>query len=395
MAMAKRDKIALRLCILFLVVMGMQCVYFNVREFRMRANVSKTKSVFRNLAQALEAYYVDYGAFPPMLEPHLTASGAFIAEIPTDPFSETDEAYHYQTIGKLGWILTSLGPDGKRDIDPATDYDPHVYQPSISLVGKNYDPGSWTAYEYTDTPNPSSKAGTGDVFLTLRHVVDEPRYPAMGVLPERTRVKWNVGVMKLREAIAAGNAAEVKSLLGQGLNANARRREVGFDGFKLGPSPLDVAVCFRQLEIARFLLREKADSNPRTIHAYGSLLFLALASDQRELADELIGGYAKLEGQDAENMLLLAAKKGQAKIVKQLLDWGVKIDSQSKGQGNTALHFAVINGQLGTTRLLLDCGASLAVLNVDQLSALDIARQKNEPAMIELLKSPNKAARPN
>jgi hypothetical protein len=71
--------------------------------------VSKVKSDLRNLAGALEAYYIDDNKYPTSLSA-LSGKIKYIAEIPTDPFSPAEHAYQYEQRGKK-WKIWSIGPD--------------------------------------------------------------------------------------------------------------------------------------------------------------------------------------------------------------------------------------------------------------------------------------------
>jgi hypothetical protein len=110
-----------------------------------RSPLSRAKSDMRTIAVSLEAYYVDYGAYPMhTLTPAdrlqldiktnmpafgrfeagktgtLTTPIAYMTSMPLDPFSRIGEEKHtfayYAPEGK-GWILLSAGYDGVFDID--------------------------------------------------------------------------------------------------------------------------------------------------------------------------------------------------------------------------------------------------------------------------------------
>jgi type II secretory pathway pseudopilin PulG len=127
----------------------------------------------RNLATAIEAYFVDNNTYPPMrllrdLAPDpkplrdaggwelttveagrarvggLTTPVAYIAELPKDPFSPGGKLpFAYYTDGP-GWIIVSPGPDDVYELDPPHDYDRHTTQPSQILLRKAYDPTNGT-----------------------------------------------------------------------------------------------------------------------------------------------------------------------------------------------------------------------------------------------------------
>lgn len=78
-----------------------------------------------------------------------------------------------------------------------------------------------------------------------------------------------------------------------------------------------------------------------------------------------------------------AAKVGNVGVAEVLLERGVLTDHVDI-DGNAALHVAAHFNQVETTRILLDYGASLSVLNKRGLTCLDVAMeaQNNEVVMV-------------
>lgn len=137
----------------------------------MEAGIRKksTSADSRNMATAIEAYFVDNNAYPPMrmlrdfapaaqalrkaggweltavetggsASCGLTTPVAYLAELPRDPFSPGGKLpFSYHTDGP-GWIIVSPGPDGVYELDPLRDYDSRTTQPSELLLQKSYDP---------------------------------------------------------------------------------------------------------------------------------------------------------------------------------------------------------------------------------------------------------------
>ena len=70
----------------------------------------------------------------------LTTPVAFISEFPIDPYMETVKATFVYYNDGGGWILISPGPDANYDINPQSDYNSSVVQPSPLLKNKRYDP---------------------------------------------------------------------------------------------------------------------------------------------------------------------------------------------------------------------------------------------------------------
>ena len=81
--------------------------------------------------------------------------------------------------------------------------------------------------------------------------------------------------------------------------------------------------------------------------------------------------------------LLWAAKTGNVGVTELLLERGVLMDHVDI-DGNAAIHVAAHFNQVESTRILLDYGASLQVLNKHGMTCLDVAMevQNNEVVMV-------------
>lgn len=75
-----------------------------------RAKVARAKSEMRNLAVALETYYIDNNSYPPTLI-HLTTPVVHQTSIPMDPFAP-GKLFDYDAEYLSCWVLRSVGPDG-------------------------------------------------------------------------------------------------------------------------------------------------------------------------------------------------------------------------------------------------------------------------------------------
>jgi len=115
----------------------------NFLEAQMRAKVVRVKTDFRNILVAMNAYHVDYNAYPPddpggvswwadiIPQTKLTTPVAYIASVPTNPFFDVKQSRTGQPIaGETGkgnfaywgsdrhpnilpiwWHIASCGPD--------------------------------------------------------------------------------------------------------------------------------------------------------------------------------------------------------------------------------------------------------------------------------------------
>ena len=118
---------------------------------------------------------------------------------------------------------------------------------------------------------------------------------------------------ELHDAARAGDLREIRSLIGQGADVNARDP----DG---GDTPLDAAVRNRQVEAAEQLMLQGADPNRRT---RGSTpLHLAAERGIIELARLLLDHGANAEMRDLANLtpLEVAQEKGHTRFVFFLQD---------------------------------------------------------------------------
>jgi type II secretory pathway pseudopilin PulG len=138
------------ICILVLVAVP------NFFEAQVRVKKSKNYAPIRMLATAIESYFVDHNAYPPIVPLYyfsenerelrqaggfslftfggnLTTPTAYLSEKINDPFSPQPLPFAYFTDGK-GWIIVSRGPDKDYDFDPKQVYDGSLPQPSASLL---------------------------------------------------------------------------------------------------------------------------------------------------------------------------------------------------------------------------------------------------------------------
>lgn|GEM_PF-944619 len=95
--------------------------------------------------------------------------------------------------------------------------------------------------------------------------------------------------------------------------------------------------------------------------------FFALVSDK----DIEVKGF-NLEG---ENALIYAYKKGRKDICLHLLDKQIFVNHIDK-YGNTVLHYALWNNDLEFSYLLIEYGAHIFSQNYDQITPMDIAKEK-------------------
>jgi ankyrin repeat protein len=184
------------------------------------------------------------------------------------------------------------------------------------------------------------------------------------------------GVTPLMEAARAGGVDAVKALLAHGANANARENS-------RGQTALMWAVAQGHADAARALLERGADVNARS-RSEGSFVFIAntgnTSNDKKgvsrnietggspallfaarqgnaESARVLLEGRANVNDTDASgnSALVVAAHSGHGAFASFLLDKGA--NPNAAGAGYTALHAAVLRGELDLVKALLAHGA--------------------------------------
>jgi ankyrin repeat protein len=84
-----------------------------------------------------------------------------------------------------------------------------------------------------------------------------------------------------------------------------------------------------------------------------------------------------------------AAASGSLSIVRALIEAGADVNAPQE-KGFTPLHEAAATGKLELVRILLDHGASPDQTTEDGKSALDLARDEKQDAVVDLLTSPSR-----
>ena len=109
---------------------------------RLGSKVDLAGERLRAIGAALQAYAIDRDfVLPPELTPWLTAPVPYLDAIPEDPFaSGENRMFQYHAPSGGGWVLSSPGPDGLRDLEASRDYDPLESPDSEDLVLRAYDP---------------------------------------------------------------------------------------------------------------------------------------------------------------------------------------------------------------------------------------------------------------
>jgi ankyrin repeat protein len=179
------------------------------------------------------------------------------------------------------------------------------------------------------------------------------------------------GETPLMSAGRSGSVETVRFLLAKGADVNAKEH------FR-GQTPLMWAADQDHSEVARVLLAGGADVHARSkvwkqlentggnaakeglidwAHGGSTSLLIAARVSGTEMAQVLLDAGADVNETTAagESALVLAAHSGNVKFAEYLLSRGANVNAA--GAGYTALHAAVLRGEVGLVKALLDQGA--------------------------------------
>ncbi|KAG6899899.1 hypothetical protein C0995_004753 [Termitomyces sp. Mi166 len=142
--------------------------------------------------------------------------------------------------------------------------------------------------------------------------------------------------------------------------------------------------------VLNWVLDHGADPNLHRDGMSHSALERAALRNYPEHAKILIAKGANVNN---TNALKIAAYKGHIEMIELLLEKGANINEIPRPHYcgvtilGTALHEAAEEGQLGAVRLLLERGADPTLEDTTGKTALDLAREKNHTAIVEVLES--------
>lgn len=155
---------------------------------------------------------------------------------------------------------------------------------------------------------------------------------------------------------------------------------------------LETAIRTADLATAIELVRCSADVNQRGPDGLTPLM-IASGLGQSQMVDILLVAGADvlaIEPRMGASALHKAAQSGNADVIGLLLDHGIFIDQQSPVLGHTSLMDAVLHKHEPAVRLLLQRGARTNIRNHWQQTALELARDDNLTAIVQLIEKRNK-----
>ena len=153
--------------------------------------------------------------------------------------------------------------------------------------------------------------------------------------------------LDISEAAAMGNLGQVRNLIARDRGILS---QVSADGF----TPLHLAIFFKQIDVARYLLANGADVE------------------------------AVARNNSAVRPIHSAAATRDARVVRVILAAGADADTKQTG-GHTALHSAVLHHNVPMATILLAAGADPTIRNDRGQSALELADGGGAHSIKELL----------
>lgn len=179
----------------------------------------------------------------------------------------------------------------------------------------------------------------------------------------------------LEVAVWSGALGAVQALIAKGANVNAK--------VPVFRTLLHLATDKNQPDIVRCLVQAGANLETRSIGQ--TPVEVALEKRYSQVAKVLIAA-GDLQRVERGGLPLLhsTAKKGEASKLKVLIDCGCDVNEQDD-EGNTALHYAVMNEHVDCVEALLQLGAIPNIFNDDDEPPLYFALETRNMRIAELL----------
>lgn len=158
----------------------------------------------------------------------------------------------------------------------------------------------------------------------------------LGITPSQW-VYANSKIDVLADAAMNGNLAQVKSLIGQGVDVNLKNKE--------GFTALTKAVMKGHLEVVKYLVSKGADVNAKNRINFTALI-IASSEGHLEIVKYLIDNGANVNDRDNDGFtaLMWASGRGRLEVVKFLISKGADVNvAVSIKAGNTVLNATALD----------------------------------------------------
>lgn len=176
---------------------------------------------------------------------------------------------------------------------------------------------------------------------------DDPRFEELSSDIEALLADGGEMSISLCSVAAGGNVVVMEQLLKGGADPNKADYS--------GRTPLLIASTKGHLECVKLLLEHKADANQADVDGKVPLVEALIARDPTTV--KLLWEHgATLENADKGQLLGQAVQDCNVDLIEDYLKYGASID-EADDEGLTALHVAVLHGQLDMMKFLLSKGA--------------------------------------
>eukprot|EP00293_Proteomonas_sulcata_P019550 CAMPEP_0184295290 /NCGR_PEP_ID=MMETSP1049-20130417/6182_1 /TAXON_ID=77928 /ORGANISM="Proteomonas sulcata, Strain CCMP704" /LENGTH=475 /DNA_ID=CAMNT_0026603759 /DNA_START=68 /DNA_END=1492 /DNA_ORIENTATION=- len=193
------------------------------------------------------------------------------------------------------------------------------------------------------------------------------------------RTPWKPLEREVLNASKAGDVAQLKRLVAQGADPNAKERSI------LGFHAIHYAVKGSHHLVVDFLLSKGADLNSMSGEPYG-VLHYAAELDSGRLAQKFIslGVNTSVEGFGYETPLYNAIEKGKIAPFEVLLDNGADVNHTDRWH-TAPLHKAAMFGRPDMIERLCKAGAYVEEMDWASRTPLQVAAEHGEDACCEVL----------
>lgn len=175
-----------------------------------------------------------------------------------------------------------------------------------------------------------------------------------------------------------GNASAVLALLKKGADVNRPQAD--------GATALHWAAHYNDVALAKRLLG--AGAKPNMANDYGvTPLFLAAINGSADMIDALLtgGGDANAARPSGETVLMTAVRSGTTAAVSRLLKGGANVNAVQRSKGQSALHWAVAQGDVNMARTLIEAGADITLRSTAEFTPLMAAARNGSIELATLL----------
>ncbi|XP_031494689.1 potassium channel AKT1-like isoform X1 [Nymphaea colorata] len=216
-----------------------------------------------------------------------------------------------------------------------------------------------------------SNAGDGTIILRnfLQHLKESDDPVMQGVLAETEnmlrRGKLNLP-LNLCFAAQRGDVSLLKQLLQRGLDPN--EPDIS------GKTALHIAAAEGNGKFVQLLIDHGADVNSKDLE--GNVpLWESIVSGHDAVSKLLCENGASLQSGDMANFVCVAAERSSIQMLKDIVHYGGDV-TIARGDGTTALHVAVCEGNADVVKFLVDHGADIEKLDQQGWTPVALAEQQ-------------------